>query len=221
MVFDVEGVIAHPDSAAMDAGLRALMPPLTAQDLGAARLGPDLYALWELYSCGLMTPEAYWAAVVAAAGGPVTSGRVRGVMAVMRRTWWGHIDRQMLELVRELRRRGAAVGLLSNSAPEHEARIPALAAAVDVAHFSHRTGRRKPHAGTFEAIADDLGLSREDCVFVDDKARNAKAATEVGMTAVVFAGRGPLIAELARLGLPLELDAPAAGESASPGGDRR
>jgi putative hydrolase of the HAD superfamily len=116
----------------------------------------------------------------------------------------------MLALLDGLRKAGLRLGLLSNSAPEHEAVARSLEGRVDVAHFSHRTGRRKPDRAAYDAAVAALGLPPEAVWFVDDKARNVVAAQAAGLRGAVFTGVSALVAELAALGLIVPASAPGA-----------
>jgi putative hydrolase of the HAD superfamily len=215
VLFDVEGVIAHHDRAGADRRLLGVLPGVTQAQIQAVRLRPDLYALWEDYSCGLMPPVAYWGAVIEGLGREPTAALAHRVWAVQRATAWTRLDAEVLDLVRELRSTGLRIGLLSNSAPEYEPQIGAFVELFDVAHFSHRTGRRKPRRDAYVVAARALDAPLEAVVFVDDKRRNTEAAAALGITAVQFRGPRALRGALAMLGLT-ELATGRVGAGASP-----
>jgi putative hydrolase of the HAD superfamily len=199
-VFDVEEVIAHTVFAATDATLSDLKSGLTTRELNAARSTPPLADLWAAYSVGSLSSDAYWGRIlqhVGIAGGDA----VETYRSTLRSAWWGHFDQAVLDLIAQLRERGVAVGLLSNSAPEHDERLALLEPLVDVAHFSHRTGHRKPHPQAYLGIAAALGVSPNEVFFTDDKVRNTEAAQGLGMRAEVFRGAEPLRAALQAAGL--------------------
>jgi HAD superfamily hydrolase (TIGR01509 family) len=62
-------------------------------------------------------------------------------------------------------------------------------------------GRRKPQPAAYLEAAVALEVRPFEVVFIDDKARNTRAAEEQGMTGVVFTGAAELSAALAQLGL--------------------
>ncbi len=124
-----------------------------------------------------MTSRDYWAAVAEGLGLEPRPEVVAALGAAYGAGAWAWLDATVLALAARLRRDvGMRVGLLSNSAPEHETHIPAFEAVFDVALFSHRTGRRKPAAATYLAAAEALGVAPGAVVFVDDKERNVAAA---------------------------------------------
>jgi putative hydrolase of the HAD superfamily len=213
LILDVEGVIAHPDRDLADTLLGRAAPPLSWAALDAARNTPERYDDWRAYSVGVMAPELYWAAVLATAGVDSAPAAVAAVRAAMRRAWWARFDEEVIALARAARAAGARVGLLSNSAPEHDAPIAALEEAdfTDVAHFSHRTGRRKPDRSAYAAIVAALAVPAGACFFVDDKARNVEAARGLGLAGFVFGSAADLDRALRAAGFPA-----AAGPVAAP-----
>jgi FMN hydrolase / 5-amino-6-(5-phospho-D-ribitylamino)uracil phosphatase len=108
------------------------------------------------------------------------------------------------ELLGELRARGAAMHMLSNY-PEWYRWIDerlGVSSYVPWTFVSCRTGVRKPDAAAYRGAARALGVEPSACLFIDDRAGNCKAAREVGMGAIHFAGDVPALrAELGRLGL--------------------
>jgi HAD superfamily hydrolase (TIGR01509 family) len=106
------------------------------------------------------------------------------------------------ELLGELRARGHAMHVLSNY-PEWHAWIEqrlALSRYVSWTFVSCRMGLRKPDAEIFLRVAREL--QPEQCLFIDDRAKNCEAARAVGMRAVHFQGDVPALREeLTRLGL--------------------
>jgi putative hydrolase of the HAD superfamily len=148
-----------------------------------------------------MDGNNYWRNVLAGLGHATDDESVAHLREVMRRVWWARIDRDVLATAGRARSAGVRLALLSNSAPEHEPTIAQLIPLVDVSHFSHRTGRRKPDRAAYEAVAEDLELPVGACLFVDDKRRNVDAAVRVGMSSFVFTSALELERELAGRGL--------------------
>ncbi len=76
--------------------------------------------------------------------------------------------------LRELRRRGYPIGIVSNAtAPGHLMRedleLLGLDVLVDAAVFSSEVGVRKPHRRIFEAVLDTMDLDPRNCLFVGDR----------------------------------------------------
>ena len=63
----------------------------------------------------------------------------------------------------------------------------------------------KPAPEAYLACLEELGLSAEDCVFIDDQMRNVKGGLAVGLRALHLDVRAPLAAmnrALEELGIP-------------------
>ena len=200
LLFDVEGVIAHPDEAALDERLGAFTPGLDADRLRAARNTPETYELWKAYSCGHLDRAGYWGPILETLGIEPSLHAIQAVHAAQRDTWWAHLSAPVLEVARRARP-ARKVGLLSNSAPEHEAHIPRFAGLFDAVCFSHRMGLRKPDAPAYLEAARRLGAQPEEVVFIDDKERNIAAARRAGMFAVHFTDPSALVDSLMTFGV--------------------
>jgi putative hydrolase of the HAD superfamily len=106
--------------------------------------------------------------------------------------------------VQAARAAGLRTGLLSNSwgmddYPRHL--FPGL---FDVVVISAEVGMRKPEQRIFRHTAGLLGLTPQECVFIDDLEVNVVAAEAVGMTAVLHTEPDATVARLGEiLGLPL------------------
>jgi putative hydrolase of the HAD superfamily len=93
-----------------------------------------------------------------------------------------------VEVLEELRKRGYRLGLISVCSEE----VPqlwadtALAALIDEAVFSCAVGVAKPDRRIYEIAAERLGVSIEECVFIDDRSEFVAGAVEAGMDAYVL-----------------------------------
>jgi putative hydrolase of the HAD superfamily len=111
-------------------------------------------------------------------------------------------NEEMIALMRDLRRRGYRMALLTNNVREWEARWRAMLPDIDeifeVVVDSAFVGMRKPEHGIYELTVERLGdgLSAEQCVFVDDVEVNCLAAEELGMRAVHFRDTAQAAAEV-------------------------
>ncbi len=191
VLFDVEGVIAHPDDDVLAHGFATLWPGLRRDEVEAARDGAALYPLWERYSIGAIDGRSYWRAVIESLGRTADDGRLDALAELLSRAWWAEIDPEILALVDALRAAPAPdgpmkVGLLSNSCADHDTALASFAPRFDAACFSHRVGRRKPDAAAYLGAAAALGVAPERILFVDDRVRNTAAAERAGMATVVF-----------------------------------
>lgn len=93
------------------------------------------------------------------------------------------------------------IGMLSNAAADwlDELFEPDQLQLFDAISLSFNSGVAKPEAGAYEAIADKLGLSPEQCVFVDDQERHCTGASEAGMRSILYKDLHQLKADLEKL----------------------
>jgi epoxide hydrolase-like predicted phosphatase len=111
-----------------------------------------------------------------------------------------HPNEPMIELMRELRRRGLRMAMLTNNVREWEplwrAKLP-VDEIFEVVVDSAFVGMRKPEPEIYELTLERLGgVSGEECVFVDDVDVNCAMARELGMTAVHYVSAEQAIAEI-------------------------
>jgi putative hydrolase of the HAD superfamily len=94
-----------------------------------------------------------------------------------------------LETLRELRRRGLKLGMISVCSEEVALlwEETPFAGLFDATIFSATCGLRKPDAAIYRLCADELGVRPADCLFVGDGANDELGgATRVGMQAVLI-----------------------------------
>ena len=106
----------------------------------------------------------------------------------------------MIELMRDLRRRGYRMALLTNNVREWEPlwrpMLP-VDEIFEVVVDSGFVGMRKPELEIYDLTLQRLGeVSAPECVFIDDTELNCDAARELGMTAVTFRNNEQAIAEI-------------------------
>jgi putative hydrolase of the HAD superfamily len=107
----------------------------------------------------------------------------------------------MIELMRDLRRRGYRMALLTNNVREWEPMWRSMLPVDEIFEVivdSAFVGMRKPEPGIYELTVERIGgdLGAADCLFVDDVEHNVIAARELGMTAVHFRSSEQAIAEI-------------------------
>jgi putative hydrolase of the HAD superfamily len=117
-----------------------------------------------------------------------------------------HPNEPMLDLMRELRRRGYRLAILTNNVREWEekwrAKLP-LDDVFDLIVDSAWVGMRKPEPEIYRLTLQRLGgVEADRCLFVDDNELNVQAAGALGMHAVHFRSNEQAIPEIRRaLGL--------------------
>jgi putative hydrolase of the HAD superfamily len=106
--------------------------------------------------------------------------------------------------IQAMRGAGLRTGLLSNSWGMDDYPREKFPGLFDVVVISAEVGMRKPEEQIFRHTASLLGLSPQECVFIDDLEVNVAAAEVVGMTAVLHTEPAVTLAWLRDiLGLPL------------------
>ncbi len=115
----------------------------------------------------------------------------------------------MYDTIRTLRGAGFGIALLSNSWGCQEyprADFPEL---FDTVVISGEIGMRKPEEAIFLHAAQTLGLTPQECVFIDDIEANINAAVACGMTGVLHKEPAVTAAALQDLlGVPLTWSKP-------------
>jgi putative hydrolase of the HAD superfamily len=109
----------------------------------------------------------------------------------------------MIELMRDLKRRGYRMALVTNNVREWEPLWRAMLPVDEIFEVivdSASVGLRKPEPGIYELALERLGggLGASDCLFVDDVEDNVAAARQLGMTAVHFRVNEQAIREIER-----------------------
>jgi putative hydrolase of the HAD superfamily len=108
----------------------------------------------------------------------------------------------MLRAIHALRRRGLAVGALTNnweSDGSVGSALSELRAAFDAFVESSVVGLRKPDPRIYLHACEALGVLPAEAVFLDDIGRNLNAARELGMATIKVDEPGAALAELARV----------------------
>jgi len=89
--------------------------------------------------------------------------------------------------------------MLTNNVREWEARWRAMLPVDELFETvvdSAFVGLRKPDPAIYRIVCDRLALEPAQCLFLDDVEVNCTAATELGMTAVLFRDSEQAIAEV-------------------------
>jgi putative hydrolase of the HAD superfamily len=106
----------------------------------------------------------------------------------------------MIELMRDLKRRGYRMALLTNNVREWEPLWRSMLPVDEIFELivdSAFVGMRKPEPGIYRLTLERIGaVAPAECVFVDDTEANCEAARELGMSAVQFRGNDQAIVEI-------------------------
>ncbi len=104
----------------------------------------------------------------------------------------------MVQLIKGLQSKGFKTPMLSNIAERH-ARVLAEKGIYDLFHpvfLSCSIGAWKPDRLAFDYVLDQLQITPQECIFIDDEIQNIRAARELGIDAILFESAEQLQAEL-------------------------
>lgn len=98
-------------------------------------------------------------------------------------------DEEVVELIAKLRKEGYVTALLTNNTKEwiedYDRRDP-FGQHFDAVISSHHVGLVKPEPRIYQIMMEQLGAKPEECVFIDDKKKNVRAARALGMQGIIF-----------------------------------
>lgn len=109
-----------------------------------------------------------------------------------------YIDQEMIDLIRQLKQ-NYKIGLLSNFPKGLEEYLIGrfhIHDLFDSVVSSYNIQMRKPKLDVYHYSANDLKVTPDGCVFVDDIEKNVRAAEQVGMKGIVFTRVGALRQEI-------------------------
>lgn len=95
---------------------------------------------------------------------------------------------ELFELMRDSLKPRYKIGMLSNASADwlHELFEPWQVELFDEAVMSYQIGTTKPAPEAYMAIADRLGVTPNECLFIDDQERFCEAAKKLGMLTVNY-----------------------------------
>ncbi len=95
---------------------------------------------------------------------------------------------RLFEYIRDQLKPHYKIGMLSNAADDWLGNMfePWQVKLFDEIVLSYAVGTVKPQPDIYDLMAIKLGVSSEECLFIDDIERYVTAAVEVGMTGILF-----------------------------------
>jgi putative hydrolase of the HAD superfamily len=193
VVFDYGEVISRSPSPEDTAALHAL-----------AGGGPDFWpAYWahrdDLDQGRVSVPE-YWELIREATGSDWKPSTVYALWVLDFRSWIS-VEPGTIDLIAELHAGGTRVALLSNAGFDFAGpfRFSPMGQYFERMFVSAEMDSVKPDPGIYIEVADELGITLEQMVFVDNKKVNTDAALALGVTVHHFEGVAGLAAFLTEL----------------------
>lgn len=182
LILDYGGVLSLPQDAA-------------SVDRMIAHLGVDRDLFRRVYrqsrpafDSGLVTGEQYWRGVVGGCGLDPDGVDLAPLIALDVQSWT-QLNEVMVRFVADARPRVHRLAIISNMTQntliymrEHFEWL----ALFDECIFSCEIGTNKPSSEIYTYCLRRLGLRAEECLFVDDSARNVQGALDVGMAGIRF-----------------------------------
>ncbi len=139
--------------------------------------------------------RTFWSAV---RGSGVTEDRLLDELVRQDVLSWSHLNPETLDVLSQVKQRGASLSLLSNAPHELATAIsdqPAFEI-FDQLFFSAQLGVAKPDLAAFCAVLEQLSRPAEEVLFIDDRPENVEAAAAAGLRALRFTSAGQLRSEL-------------------------
>lgn len=149
---------------------------------------------------GGITGGAYWTKVSRELGRNVSQEQIRQLIELDTQSWV-RINPRSIDCLRELKARGLKLALLSNMPREilnYLERECDWLRYFDSRVFSAPLGITKPDPRIYRHCVQQLALSPEECLFVDDLSENIAAAKEYGLNAIQYTGGEQLEQDLKR-----------------------
>ncbi|WP_119071845.1 HAD family hydrolase [Aggregatilinea lenta] len=193
LILDFGGVIVRTEDYAPRYAWdhRLNLPPGSAE---RAVHGSDA---WMQAQLGHLDDAAYWNAVAAALG------LAPDLIPDFARDYFSgdRLNAELMDLVRDLRRRGLRTAILSNDRPQLAEKIRGLGVGplFDAIVISSHLGVMKPDRDAYDAVLAALDVAPGESVFVDDAPRNVEGARTVGMHAIHYRDNAGVRAALDRL----------------------
>lgn len=113
------------------------------------------------------------------------------------------LNDDVLELVQEVRAAGYRTGLLTNHVASIATviREEGIEPLFEVIHISQVTGLAKPDPAAFRHLAEALGVSVAELIFIDDNQSSLRRADEAGFAPILFESATQTRAALVALGV--------------------
>jgi len=151
---------------------------------------------------GTLDTDEYWRRLYVAGGVEATPG----LLAQIEREdalGWSRVNQSVVDWSYELRQAGYLTAILSNM-PSQKLRFMRADGGFtwikdfDVTVFSCDYLLVKPEPAIYRLCLQKLGVSPQECIFLDDVPENAEGARAVGIHAMVFGSADKAAAELER-----------------------
>ena len=151
------------------------------------------------YDAASLEPGAYWNKVASTASRTLTSAKISDLIEIDSRSW-SHPAPVIPQWARDLRAAGLRTAILSNmptSVRDYVVRCPWLPE-FDSRTFSCEVGVCKPAPEIYRNCLNKLGASPPECLFLDDRESNVRAAEALGLNSLLYIDPGDAARQLER-----------------------
>lgn len=182
VVFDYGEVISRSPSAEDTAALHAL--------------AGGQPAFWESYwrhrddlDGGRVSVPAYWARIASDVGAEWSASTVYALWVIDFRSWFS-VEPAVIDLIAALHAGGTRIALLSNAGFDFAGpfRFSPMGQYFERMFVSAEMDNVKPDPAIYREVADELGITLDQMVFIDNKIVNTDAAAALGATVHHFEG---------------------------------
>jgi putative hydrolase of the HAD superfamily len=187
VVFDYGEVISFSPNEADRAAL------LAVADVPDEAFWPAYWQRRDELDEGTLSITDYWRFVSDRVGADWSDARIHQLWVADFRSWLS-ADPGTVDVLVELRDGGTRTALLSNAGRDFGSyfRHSPLGALFERVFVSGELGMIKPDARIFEHVVDELGISADQMVFIDNKDVNVRGAESIGGRGHVFTGAAEL-----------------------------
>jgi len=182
VIFDYGRVLSHAPTPAEVREFAALV--------GVSE--PPFFRLYsdtrDEYDCGRQDCHQHWQRFADAAGISFSAGQLERILE-FETGMWLRVNRQALELAREIKSHGVRTAILSNMPADLLRDLRSSFDWLDefeVQIWSCEHGIIKPDPAIYKLCVEALGCEPQRALFFDDRPRNVEGARAAGMEAHVF-----------------------------------
>lgn len=202
VIFDFGGVItSSPFEAFNRLEDERGLPRDIIRRINALERDGNAWARFERAEIDAATFDAIFADEARALGHDLRGEDVLAVLA-------GDVRPEMVAALDWLKANGYRIGCITNNVPsgngagmartaEKAAAIAAILTRFDCVIESSKVGIRKPDPAIYRMACDVLGVTPEQCVYLDDLGINCKPAAAMGITAIKVTSGAQALADLA------------------------
>lgn len=182
MIFDFGGVLGLPQKDEARQGMMA------AVGIDEKRFFQSYFDVRSEYDRGTISRREYWTEVLARLELEISEEIFETLVVVDEESWVSE-NKQMIDFIRMNRDQMEKLGVLSNMPADF---VPSIRNNFDwiewfdFALWSCDVHMIKPEQEIYILVADKLGLSPTECLFVDDSMVNVEGARAVGMEAIHY-----------------------------------